>query len=151
MPVASIWDQYTVDGVLCECSLVEELATHTISCDERVTGPPHEAPHPPFAPTATGDEAFDERFSILTAWPAEGVAWLTEDVRIFMTAIAERFGPCTLYVNGQYAYLSMWLIGDAYEISSLGFALRRQAHSVAEAMRVAELLGEVLSRTVESD
>ena len=145
IPVASIWDQYTVDGVLCHCELSGTLTTHTVSCDTRVVNPTNEAPRPPFVAARTDDSIFDERFYVLDEWPADGISWLTADVRTLLAAVAERFGPCTLFVCGGDAYLSIWMIGDAYEISSLGFALRRQAHSIAEAMRVTELLSRALA------
>ena len=31
-------------------------------------------------------------------------------------------------------FLSVWFIGDVYEITSLGFALRHQAHKIAQSI-----------------
>lgn len=146
MPVASVWDQYTVDGVLCHCELQGAYAAHTVSCDTRIVNPAAEAPRPPFVAAATGDTVFDSRFHALDAWPHEGIAWLTDDVRTLLTGVAEHFGPCTLFVRGHDAYLSIWVIGDVYEITSLGSALRGQVHGVTQNLRIAELLSKALAK-----
>ena len=137
MPIESLWSQFTVDGLLAQVELPHAFpANFTITSDTRLHAAPEDKASLRFAPVATGDEQFDEKFHVLDAWqPSFGPA-LSEGLREFLLECHERAGPVTLYTQDKTVFLGIWFVGDLYEITSLGVALRHQAHQVAKSMRI---------------
>jgi hypothetical protein len=147
IPVAELWEQLTIDGLLARVELRHALpANFTITCDQRIVNPPDSSNSLRFAPAVTGDQYFDAEFFALDAFTPQITTLLHAELRGYLLHCKNTIGPCTLYVRGHVAYLSAWFVGDIYEISSMGFALPKQSHQIAESMQLLHEFAAAMQR-----
>ncbi|MEM7407607.1 MAG: hypothetical protein AAF458_20105 [Pseudomonadota bacterium] len=143
--VERIWPQYSCDGLFIRVDLPEPIAIElTLSCDDRLLAPPEGVPLLEFAPVATGDAPFDETFRAYPNWLPQANTVLNAELRALLSEIRQNVGPVTFYVAHHSVFLSAWHVGDLYEVTSLGFGLKRQAHQVARTLRLGQRLAEAL-------
>ncbi|NKC15613.1 MAG: hypothetical protein GKR94_26470 [Gammaproteobacteria bacterium] len=166
LPLERVTGRYTVDGLLVRFDLpVSTGVCFTVSNDRRLAHPdePDSAALNLIAP-GCGLPSFDEEFRIVgeasrppyrlsSGGAPAGVLLpevrLPESVCITLLEIAADVGPTTLHINEDQAYLSVWAVGDIYEISSLGSGLRAECQRVAAIMATPAKLARVLLQAYE--
>lgn len=135
MSVEGLWSQYACDGLLARIEMPNEFPTNfTLTCDSRLSTPSPGTSTVQFVATQTEDAEFDEHFFVLDCWQPQYAPALSEPLREFLKECRSVLGPVTIFVQEKVVFLSVWFIGDVYEITSLGFALRHQAHKIAQSI-----------------
>lgn len=144
--VERIWPQYSCDGLFIRVDLPEPVTIElTLSSDDRLLAPPEGVAPVDFVPVETGDEQFDAAFRAYPNWLPQAAGLLTPELRSLLVEIKQNVGPVTVYVAHHTVFLSAWHVGDLYEVTSLGFGLKRQAHQVAQTLRLGQRLAQTLA------
>jgi hypothetical protein len=150
IPLHKVTQRYTVDGLFVRFDFPEHTRmTQVVTTDRRLVhtedGDEHELLT--LVDIHSGHEAFDKEFRVVQEASDADAPPPEKAVCEVLAELAIDLGPLTFKVDGLHAYLSIWSVGDMYELSSLGISLPEQCRRIATIMsapaRLARALGSV--------
>ena len=148
LPIEKLSERYTVDGLLVRFTLSRPLGTSlTVSNDRRLADRDNKdfeicellTPH-------TGDEAFDDDFRIVDEWTEEAREILTTGLTQALRRASKNLGPMIFHIDGSTAWVHVWVVGDMYELTSLGSALKNQSRRISAIMSTPRELAQAIEQ-----
>ena len=148
LPIERLSERYTVDGLLVRFTLSRPVGKSlTVSNDRRLADRDNKefeicellTPH-------TGDDAFDADFRILDEWTDDARETLTMDLTQALRRASKDLGPMVFHIDGATAWIHVWVVGDVYELTSLGSALKSQSRRISAIMSTPRDLAQAIGQ-----